>query len=378
MRVLAEELRTKLDAFYELIPDANIEGAPLHVYGHSWTMQNSPHTTTGTGEYHVRLAKRLRLGNVAQNGLSGAFLIDMVAAVQAPSYAGRDRRFTPGSRGIVTLQCLVNDLAGPNATPSDPLSLEFYKTSLRTFLAAVSAGTFKDADAASYTGSWGSTVAAVADYYPAGKLKYSSSVGSTASWTVTGDEVWVNTSGARPGVTARSWTASVNGVPLMTFSPVGVIPAGLNSPPHGPWVDAPLAVKVTGMNGAAGTTGAKTLTITVNQPQNTFLAGVFTPSPRPPRVFVALEAPRNPVAAGVSAWNEWEPAYRQAIIDVVAEFPNASTVDLAPDWNNPDYIRTTDPQKAHPNDLGMAHIASRFEAAIRSTITEPDPGVIAL
>lgn len=377
IRNLVDELRT----VYELVPDANIEGAPLHVYGHSWTMQNSPHTTTGTGEYQIRLAKRLRLGNIAQNGLSGAYMADMASAVQAPSFAGKDRRFTPGSRGIVTLQCLVNDLVAGGADPSDPQTLDFYKTCLRTFLAAVSAVQFKGVNTGTYVGSWGDVSASVAGWYPAGALKYSNKPGDTVSVVVRGDEVWVNASVAADSTASNNagrWTARVNGVVVGSFSPRGKLPETFKTGTRGTWLDAPAAVKLTGLNAAANTSGVKTLTITVEEPRNTYFAGILLPSATPPRVFVGLEAPRNPAASGLTTWDAWEPVYRQAIIDVCAEFPNTTTVDLAPDWVNPDYIRTTDPQQAHPNDLGMAHIASRFEAAIRANVTAPDPGVLAL
>lgn len=378
---VAVQVRELVSTIPPLVRDRNLEGVPLFVYGHSWTMMPNPYTTPHTGEYQSRLAKRLQLGSVSSFGRSGAYMVDMACAVQAPVFAGSDRRFIPGSRGIVTLQCLINDLAAGGADPADPANLEFYKLALRTFLAAVSAAELKDADAGTYTGTWTTAGASLGQWYPAGKLRYTRTPGATASWTVTGDTAWVNTSAAKASTGANNagnWTARVNGKVVGSFYPRGLMPEILTTAVRGAWGDAPVAVKLTGLNTAAGTSGAKTVTITVDEPRDTFLSGVLVPSKTPPRVFVALEAPRNPAASGLETWNTWEPVYRQAIIDVCAEFPNAATVDLAPGWENPAFIGSRDAAKAHPNDLGMAHIAGRFEEVIRATITAPDPGVLSL
>lgn len=380
--ISAEVVRA--DAAYRPATNQLFEGASLYAYGHSWVMDSNPYISPG-GEYQKRVKERLQLGTVAQNGLSGAYMLDMAAGVLAPSVAGKDRRFPMGGKGIVTLQCLINDIVTGNAIPSDATWLPFYKDNLRTFLAAVTAGKIQDASTGVYAvGTWADLSAGTADWYPAGKVKYvanATSLGATAKWDVSGDVAWVNavavatTTGATNG---GNWTARVNGVVVGSYQPRGKKPDTVVTGTRGTWGDSPMAVKLTGLNAAAGTSGNKTITITCDEARTTYVAGVMEPSANPPKVFVVLEAPRNPAASNVSGWNTYAATYRQAIIDVVAEFPSAFTVDIAPGWQNPTFIGSKDTAKAHPNDLGMIHIADKLESAIRANITAPDPGVLVL
>lgn len=362
-------------------PNPNIEGAPLYVYGHSWTMHPNPYSTPYTGEYQSRVASRLRLGQVSNNGHSGTKMPEVLAGAIAPTYAGRSRHFKIGSRGIVVLQALINDISSGSNTADDPLYKETFKRSLRAFLAWVSAGTWHPVTSATSTGTWVDTSETAAAMYPNGMLKHSRVAGSQLSWTVTGDEAWVWCMASDPTMmSGGAWTATVGGTAVGSFTAQGAVKAfntvaGVNRR------DMAVAIRLTGLDAAAGTSGSKTLTLTKEvDGQDTYIAGVSIPSPNPPRVYVAKEAPFNPAAsaASVARFNERAPAYHQIIESVVGEFRNAHVVDMAEGWDNATMIASLDKARCHPNDLGMERLAATLSARIRETLTTPDPGVLTL
>ena len=87
-------------------------------------------------------------------------------------------------------------------------------------------------------------------------------------------------------------------------------------------------------------------------------------SSTPPRVYVALEPPRNPDATDQGAVANFvanDPAYRDLIQAACDDYSYATAVDLAPGWDNTTMVATgVDPFNFHPNATGMTFIADRF------------------
>lgn len=356
------------------------EGAPLYVYGHSWTEYPNPYSTPYTGEYQSRTAARLRLGNVTNQGFPGAKLPEVLAAAVCPTYRDKDRRFTPGTMGLVLLHALVNDIATSNSTADDPLYQETYRHNLRSFLAWVSAASYQSASGAVTTGVWTDAGASTAALYPGGAMKVTSQDGATMDFTVTGDEAWVWCVVNDPGLATGAWAASVNGKQLTAWNPTGKVKGFTNT--LGQFKrDMAVAVKITGMSAAAGTADAKTLTITRTPgTPNTYVAGVSQRSATPPRVYIAKEAPYNPFvnATARNKFLDRSPVYNRIIDEVAAEFPNAHTVDFSEGWEHAAMYSQKDTAHVHPNDLGMVRLATTLCQRIRETITAPDPGVLVL
>jgi hypothetical protein len=102
---------------------------------------------------------------------------------------------------------------------------------------------------------------------------------------------------------------------------------------------------------------------------------VYLTSGTPPRVFVALEPPRNPAAtnqAGVVAFYANDPDYRALITAACADYNYVTVVDLAPGWDNSTMVATgIDPYNFHPNAAGMTQLAGTFSTAIAAPPKAP-------
>lgn len=359
--------------------DPLYEGAELHSYGHSWTMYPSPYATPYTGEYQVRLGKRLLMGDVHSYGQSGAKMPEMVSMAVAPTYVGKGRSTKPGTRGITLLQCETNDIIGSGVSPTDTVWRETYRLTLRSFIAWLSSKSYQNRDAATYTGTWNPVGAGVAQYYPDGVLQYTTVNGSTASYTVSGDEawIWVAATDNAGSVNGGSLSVKVGTTTLLTKTLMDTV-RGYTNVQGASRTDMPIALKVTGMNAAAGTSGNKTLVITSTSAGALYLAGVSQPNAQPMPIFVAKDPSYSTIANSTTrnTYDTNKPAFDTIIDQVCAEFPNAHVVDTNVGFSNPTFYSQVDNAKSHPNDLGMAHLATRFETRIKEVITTANPGVL--
>lgn len=368
----------------------NVRGVPIYSYGHSYTIYPNPYTTPETGEYPELLRRRLLMGKGYFRGRSGTPLQDTISGVLSPTLGAQhstNAQWVPGSRGVVLLQNYANEAAGNNGSAE---YLSGWKHALRTFMAITSAKSVqKWADNTGTAGTW-TKLGGGAERHWDDEVHYSSEASATVSFSVTGDEVWllsvISTATYGPNADgAGALDVFVNS----TDNPVHLThdPAGKMEQFTSKYDDAqvrgytPTAVKITGLDAAAGTSGAKTIIVrTKDAGSNHFVSAVIEPMPDPPHVFVAYEPPRNPGTNGADNLAALDASYRALIDEIADEFPDRlHVVDLAPGWQNPQFVSSLDTtHNFHPNDLGMAHIADAFEEAIDAEITVPIAGVLTL
>lgn len=375
--------KASVESVEAITPYTVVADTQLYSYGHSYTMVPSPYTTPNGGEYPLVLGRLLSSCRVYPRGRSGTPAPDTwVLASSAGFNPSGDtaRVWTPGSKGIVVHQNYMNE--APAALGSDPLYRDMWLRSVRSLIGLWSSSDLKTAGQLTRRGTW--TLYGNLDrkdLFPGADAYFAAESGAEIDYTVTGDEVWVIATASAAGYTLGSFQVRVGAQVLRTVSANGTNPlytstvktalAGSN------WW--PCAYRVTGLNAAAGTTGAKTVTIRTTSTSTVFIGGCFNRAVNPPAVFLAKEPPRPADAAGYSTYLVNDPVFRGMIDTLVAEFPNVHAVDLAPGYDLPRFVSSTDTVgKHHPNDLGQRYIAERFLDAIRTAIPEPISGVLTL
>lgn len=365
-------------------PNPWVEGVPLYMYGHSFTMYPAPYNTPEKGEMVARVASRLRFGSFYGRGRSGTPLVDQIPmmfndAIATPNGLSGSRRWIPGSKGVVLAQHYMNEIG--SGVQADAAYMNHWKQSLRTEFALMGSGSVISSETATKTtGQWTKLVTG-SEWFWNSEVYFSSTVGARISFVVpSGDVCWIvlansysgyNTGAAKilVGSTLKNHSTIITQGKMAQFTSV-----------HGGTRNyAPAAYKITGLNAMAGTTGAKSVSIEVTEAKNTFVSACFVPSSTPPRIFYGFEVPRADVADTNPNLDASRRAiFRAAAEEVIAEFPNAHGVDLAPGWDRAMMVGSLDSAKFHPNDYGMKHHADKYVEAINTHITGPDPGVMVL
>lgn len=360
-----------------------VEGVPLYVYGHSIIMYPGIYNTPYSGEMAERVRSRLNMGRGYFMARSGTYLMDNVALMLSagtlaqPTGQSGDRQWQPGRRGIVLHQNYGNEIV--TSRGNDPLYINQWKHSLRTAFALFgSASVVSVADATRSPG-WTLQVGG-ANWFWNDTDYASSTIGATCDYPIPyGDEAWVLTANSTNTYLTGQQQIQCNGTTLRTIDTCGTMAPHASALPGNPTRQyLPTAYKVTGLNDAAGTDGPKTLRVRVNEDRTVFTSAVLIPNPHPPRVFYGLDYIRQGNSPGAALSSQQEPAYRAAALEVIAEFPYVTAVDMNDGWDGATMVSTLDLGNAHPNDLGMIHHANKYVEAINATITGPDRGVMTL
>lgn len=364
-------------------PNPYVEGVPYYSYGHSYTRVPSPYTTPNGGEYPVKLSKRLGFGTSYFRGRGGTPLIDQFSAMLAASWGDSrsgeptiDRTWTPGSRGVVTMQHYMNEAGGGGVWLTQS-GVDYWGVMLRSAWALLSSKEILPVSAGTYSGTWVDFNTAP---YPAmshsGGIKRTATAGSYVQFTVTGDKVYVIGLASASGVTGTIFQASCNGTSLGTKSLDGIRPAYTSVVDPTESSRNPAVFELSGLNAIAGTSGNKTIRLTHPGGEvNAFLNGIIIPSNNPPQIFYGLEPPRVP--ENTNFWTA-NPMFRSKVNEIALEFPNVTVVDLAPDWDNDTMISSIDGAGFHPNDRGQSLMADHFQTAINAKISDWTNGVATL
>ena len=361
------------------IPNKYVEGVPLYVIGHSYTIYPYPYATQYTGEYPIRIRNRLKMSDVYPIGRSGTIAADNFGRMISTSYDSGNARWVEGSKGVCIIHNTINELGSSQAGDSDYRTL--WADSIRGEIATFNATAIKSyADRSAVSGTW-TAGAQSRDTKGIDGTTYFSAYNSGAyiEWAVSGgDEVWVVGVAAKTAYPVGKLDVICNGTTLDTLDGNSLKPSYTDTVLAADLDYTPHAWKVTGLNAAAGTTGAKTVRVKVaGTSGNCFISGIIEPATNPPAIFLAKEPPRAGSAAQTYLDNI---AWYNAMTDTIAaEFSNVYAVDLSTGWDNDTMVSSLDTvHEFHPNDIGMELIAEHFTTAINTNITDWVDGVSVL
>jgi lysophospholipase L1-like esterase len=320
--------------YVSLIPSLELVAATA--YGHSYVMGDQ--VDAGTS-WPNKVASRLRTRALNQQGVGGTMSSRTADIVLST--------WVPGSRGLIMMMCLINDVRHLSGDPTGELATLEH---IRAALAYLTAGAAYNAVTASnfaYSGTW---TAGPVDAQ-GGASKQTSQVGASVEIAFNGDTCYIL---ARTGTLASSVKITDSGTgATQTVNLGGFADAGAK------------VIKLSGYGA-----GAHTVRITAATTASpVIINAVLIPSPTPPTVVLVREGPavaypsaQDPVTTNAALLSRFAPA-----LDVLpAEFPTlVLTSKLGPTgWNA---ATMSGPDGLHPNDAGTDCIASTAIAALRST-----------
>lgn len=360
------------------VPNPYVEGVPLNVMGHSYTMDPYPYGTKSGGEFYRRIRDRLHLGNTTSKGRSGSYAIDNFGRMISSAYDSGSGLWTPGTKGLAIVQNTINELGASQA--GDSVWREQWRAGIRGIIAVMNSKDVKGyGNISESSGTWAEHTIGYASKGKDGKVYFTATTGGHLGWTVAGGDVaYIITVATLSSYAVRPLTFHCNGVQVGSYDGNGkkaTYPDSVYA--SGNQNYTPIAIRVSGLNAAAGTTGQKTVQVkAAGTSGNAFVSGMIEPATNPPAVFLAKEPPRR--GADAATYNANIAWYNTATDQIAAEFSNVTTVDLAPGWSD-DMIASLDTaMDFHPNDKGHSMFADYYTAAINDTITDWVDGVVIL
>jgi hypothetical protein len=344
-----------------VIPISAGSKSRLITYGHSFLAEQG--LVDVTHYWARRLAQALGLTyptsddgsvNDLKRAVGGSTIGDTVARVAGATGLGTPvPAWTPGTKALVVLQCLLNTLRLNGATALDLTSATNYG---RAILAVLSASEIIDDTDARITKSAGTWTAATQGLWVSGTAQYNAANGAYFEFVVPGDrDVYIatasrgqNTAGAV--VSIADQTAGATLVPSLDLSNQTISSSGIYV-----W-RTPSSAR------------GHTVRVTKTGGTSLYLDAVLPVSPTPPPVLWMKEPYLANYAASTQFPNGSDAAVDafNAIVDVLAaEFPNV----IVANPNKPGYwdknmdILTSD--QVHPNDKGHLDLARAGYDAIR-------------
>lgn len=235
------------------------------------------------------------------------------------------KTWTHPAEALVFLNAMINDaMLTQNLAPG----MVSFKESLRTVLRILRASVRHESHAATLTGTW-STDSTPASAWSAGSIIKSTVVGSTATFTVTNTDSAALLLYAFNGSTGATVDVAVNGTNYVTGLSLANTGAPSRNHPSTPYV--PLTLMTPQLAGM----GPHTVKVTHKAAGTLAVDCVLATSYSPPTVVINL-APQ-PTLSGWRTNGDSDPnaydgprhKFRQAIRDVVDEFPKDGKIILA-------------------------------------------------
>jgi hypothetical protein len=232
------------------VGSGSVEGLDLYLYSHSYGVLQSPANVSPNRLYQKLVFSRLRFGSLTTRANSGYFAQDVAGVMMNGGGI-----FTPGTTGVVMLDCIQNDLrVGTVSGVMAAANLAGFKNSLRAMLWYLRCSSVLQSTDASfvYTGTW-TTISAT--WFMGGSMQQTIVVGATVTITVTGTDFVLFTRAT--GGAQASATVTVDGVTKATITNPGS--QCVTSTSTLAATSAPVAIPLTGLGA-----GAHTIVITNN------------------------------------------------------------------------------------------------------------------
>lgn len=355
----------------DAVPNVYVEGVPLYNFGHSYTMYPYPYSTKLTGEYYLKVARRLKLGDVYPLGRSATIAIDNFGRLLSSKYDGGKAYWTPGSKGIVLIQNTMNELGSSSA--ADATFRNMWKMGIMGEIALASSAQTKDFTQASLSsGTWQKHNNAEAKKGMNGVTYFSSTASAYVEWTFSGTEVFFVAPISKTAYAVGAWNVTVDGTTKISSTNT----TGMKMD----YTDAVTGVNENYTPGIWRITGLSNTSHTLRfnrESGNAFVNGIIIPAPNPPLIIIGKEPTRGGSAAAIYTANiGW---YNSEIDNFVASFSNVYSVDLAVGWDNNTMVGSLDTgSNFHPNDIGHSLIADHFTRRINELVTTWTDGVVIL
>lgn len=343
------------------------EGVSLYSYGHSWTIWPNPWCSQYGGEYQERVRTRLGMGRGYYRGRSSTPLQDTLPMILSDAFS---RQWTPGATGIVLHQNFMNEAA--STAGQSALYRSAWGSALTTALALFGAGSVISADDATRTGTW-TKLTNAPEWWWDSTCWFTKTAGASVRfaapagvcWLLLGDSCESYDTGIVEVKVGSTVVARIDTNGRMEkFTSVHTNPATGTKYVRS---YSPAAYRIE--------TNGQPVTVTATESKTTLVSALLVESRTPPHVFYGVEPPRNPIASGADLFATAAPLFAEIAAEVVAQFRFAHLVDLGDGWDNSTMISTRDPQRAHPHDVGMCHLADLFCDAITGTLADSVDGV---
>jgi hypothetical protein len=293
-----------------------VEGIDLYLYSHSFGVLQSPANISPNRLYQKLLFNRLHFGSLTTRANSGYFAQDVAGVLT------NINTLTPGTTGVVILDCAQNDLHyGASGSTMLAANLAGFKNALRAMLWYLRCSSVLQQTDASFTygGTW---TTLTQTWFMGGTLTQTVVNGATATIAVNGTD-FVLFSRATGGAQASA-TVTVDGTAYTTITNPGSQCVTATSTLAS--TSAPMAIPITGLSAGAHTI---VVTNTGGGGGTIFVDAIGTVSTAPPTVLVHKQVYLPDVA--YTAWanganNTTVDVINAAIDAVVAEFPSDNVI----------------------------------------------------
>jgi len=315
-------------AFGQLIP--SLEAVNLTAFGHSYIFGDQE---VAGSKWVDRIASRGRTLAISNRGVNGYRSTQTAQKVL--------QTWTPGSRGLVLLQCIVNDVRVFQGASNGPATTREAFRAILAYLTSLAAQQETSSNL-QYVGTWST----VADSNASG--------GSVKKTTTIGDYVDVAWNGDTCYVLTQFTSSATAGTVTATRSSTQTVVSTTDTGNY--YETTPAVIPLTGFG-----PGDHTVRLKLTAGSAFVVDALLVPNPAPPIIVVAKEGPVlkfNGSYVGTEAAGNTAllTQYTPAIDSVTAAFPTVKvTPNGGPAGWDPNTMTVAD--GLHPNQKGSANIA---------------------
>lgn len=330
------------------------EGVPVYAYGHSY-LAGDYFGQLAASRYINRVNGRARFGSLTNRAVSGFRMQD--AALDAVGTRDAGKTWAPGSKGVVVLDCTLNDVRSNGGSAQALLGYRHSLQSLLHFLSLQATPT----ESAAWTHTGGMASATFTDAYQGTNSRLTPGTTGTVSTQLVGTKGVIGAAGLSGVAAGDSFEVLVDGAVYTTFS---THLQGLSSSASGAarnWV--PMVIPLVGLTDTTHTVAVRSLNNATLTGTGPFVDYLGYHSATPPTI-VVMKVARITAAGyaggGAGATDATVDAYNQVIDEVVAlaathGLTNVLVCDPRPGWDPATMLGS---DGMHPNARGHAHLAA--------------------
>ncbi len=347
-----------------------LEGVPHVSAGHSFgQIQSSGENANTWRTYFDRLQDRHRGGTYTNNNVNSSMMQDVLMRALA-SVATADgssaQTWVPGTRSAIFLDATINNLNGRHNVSG---AGQAFRDALFGLLYLYRSGKKFEDSIVRTSGTWAQVTDAP---YSGGSASSTTSQNASAAFQISGVTecaviLWAPVTGSAPTV-----GIAVDGTEVEAIDLTGrAVSTWISTSPRHPFVRRVVLPD----------TASHVVTVTKKDAGSGALVfdGLLTPSPNPPLVCVTRPVYETAAAAAgfpapyvtdaeVDLWGDY---IEQVVLSLGGPSSSLLVADARAGW---DAVKMTHTDGVHPNDFGMAHLATRVDEALVKAALPNVPG----